>query len=403
MGLDHIVIVGASLAGLRAAEELRTLGHAGTITLVGDEPHRPYERPPLSKQVLAGTKPPESATLAVVKGTPDDLDLEWRLGQTATGLDLAERSVLLGGGERLRFDGLVIATGASPKRLPGTDHLDGVHTLRSLDDCLEIRAELERSPRRVAVVGAGFIGAEVAATCRGLGIEVSLIEALPVPLERGLGPEMGAVVADVHRDHGVDVRLGVGVVLIEGGDRVERIRLTDGAVLDIDLVVIGIGVTPNTGWLEGSGLTIDNGVLCDATCTAAPGVVAAGDVARWPNPRFDEVMRVEHWDNAIAMGTHAARSLLAGEAAQPFDPIPWFWSDQYDRKIQLAGRAAADDRVEVVAGSVDERRFVAFYGREGRVVGVLGMNQPAKVMRWRALIEERASWDDAMRTVATSE
>ena len=179
MGLDHIVIVGASLAGLRAAEELRTLGHAGTITLVGDEPHRPYERPPLSKQVLAGTKPPESATLAVVKGTPDDLDLEWRLGQTATGLDLAERSVLLGGGERLRFDGLVIATGASPKRLPGTDHLDGVHTLRSLDDCLEIRAELERSPRRVAVVGAGFIGAEVAATCRGLGIDVSLIEALP--------------------------------------------------------------------------------------------------------------------------------------------------------------------------------------------------------------------------------
>ncbi|MET0902815.1 MAG: FAD-dependent oxidoreductase [Acidimicrobiales bacterium] len=403
MGLDHIVIVGASLAGLRAAEELRTLGHAGTITLVGDEPHRPYERPPLSKQVLAGTKPPESAILSVVRGTPDDLDLEWRLGQTATGLDLAERAVLLGGGERLRFDGLLIATGASPKRLPGTDHLDGVHTLRSLDDCLEIRAELERSPRRVAVVGAGFIGAEVAATCRGLGIDVSLIEALPVPLERGLGPEMGAVVAEVHRDHGVDVRLGVGVVLIEGGDRVERIRLTDGAVLDIDLVVIGIGVTPNTGWLEGSGLTIDNGVLCDATCTAAPGVVAAGDVARWPNPRFDEVMRVEHWDNAIAMGTHAARSLLAGEAAQPYDPIPWFWSDQYDRKIQLAGRAAADDRVEVVAGSVDERRFVAFYGREGRVVGVLGMNQPAKVMRWRALIEERASWDDAMQTVATSE
>ena len=403
MGLDHIVIVGASLAGLRAAEELRTQGHTGTITLVGDEPHRPYDRPPLSKQVLAGTKPPESTELSVVAGTPDDLELDWRLGRSATGLDLADRSVLLGGGERLRFDGLVIATGASPKRLPGTDHLDGVHTLRTLDDCLEIRAELDRAPRRVAVVGAGFIGAEVASTCRARGIEVSLIEALPVPLERGLGPEMGAVVAEVHRDHGVDVRLGVGVVLIEGGDRVERIRLTDGAVLDVDLVVIGIGVTPNTAWLEGSGLTIDNGVLCDATCTAAPGVVAAGDVARWPNPRFDEVMRVEHWDNAIAMGTHAARSLLAGAAAEPFDPVPWFWSDQYDRKIQLSGRAAPEDTVQVVSGSTAERRFVALYGREGRVVGVLGMNQPAKVMRWRSLIEERSSWDDALRTVAASE
>ncbi|MFL6206333.1 MAG: NAD(P)/FAD-dependent oxidoreductase [Acidimicrobiales bacterium] len=400
MGLDRIVIVGASLAGFRAAEELRSLGHTGAITVVGDEPHRPYDRPPLSKQVLAGTKPPESTELSVSSGTVDDLELDWRLGQAATALDLGERAVLLGGGERLPFDGLVIATGASPRRLPGTDHLEGVETLRTLDDCLRIRDALDAAPRRVAVVGAGFIGAEVAATCRGRGIEVTLVEALPVPLERGLGPEMGAVVADVHRDHGVDVRLGVGVVLIEGGQRVERIRLTDGAVLDIDLVVVGIGVSPNTDWLEGSGLTLDNGVVCDDTCTAAPGVVAAGDVARWPNQRFDEVMRVEHWDNAIAMGTHAARSLVAGEAAEPFTPIPWFWSDQYDRKIQLAGRAAPDDRVEVVSGSVEERRFVAFYGRGERLVGILGMNQPAKVMRWRPLIEERASWERARSTAA---
>jgi 3-phenylpropionate/trans-cinnamate dioxygenase ferredoxin reductase subunit len=400
VGLERIVVVGASLAGLRAAEELRTLGHSGPIAIIGDEPHRPYDRPPLSKQVLAGTKPPESTELLVASGSVDDLGLEWRLGHSATGLDLAQRAVLLGGGERLPFDGLVIATGASPKRLPGTDHLHGVHTLRTLDDCLEIRAALDASPRRVAVVGAGFIGAEVAATCRGRGIEVTLIEALPVPLERGLGAEMGSVVADVHRDHGVDVRLGVGVVRIEGGDRVERIRLTDGAVLDVDLVVIGIGVAPNTEWLEGSGLTIDNGVVCDATCTAAPGVVAAGDVARWPNHRFDEVMRVEHWDNAIAMGTHAARSLRLGPAAEPFTPIPWFWSDQYDRKIQLAGRAAPGDRVEVVSGSIEERRFVAFYGRGDRLVGILGMNQPAKVMRWRPLIEERASWELARSTAA---
>lgn len=396
MGLDRIVIVGASLAGLRAAEELRTQGHAGPVTIVGDEPHRPYDRPPLSKQVLAGTKPPESTALAVAGGSLDALDLDWRLGESATGLDLADRTVLLGGGERLAYDGLVIATGASPKRLPGTDHLDGVHTLRTLDDCEAIRAALVASPRRVAVVGAGFIGAEVAATCRGLGIEVSLIEALPVPLERGLGRAMGAVVADLHRDHGVDVRLGVGVVLIEGGDRVERVRLTDGTVLDVDLVVIGIGVGPNTGWLEGSGLTIDNGVVCDATCLAAPRVVAAGDVARWPNRRFGEVMRVEHWDNAIAMGTHAAHTLLAGPAAVPYEPVPWFWSDQYDRKIQLAGRAGPDDTVEVVSGSVGDRRFVALYGRDGKVVGVLGMSQPARVMKLRSLVEDGASWDDAL-------
>ncbi len=401
MGGDRIVIVGASLAGLRAAEELRHKGYEGTITVVGDEPHRPYDRPPLSKQVLAGTKAPEATALGVAGGSVDDLGIDWLLGATATGLDLRERAVLLGGGDRLLYDGLVIATGASPRRLPGTDHIDGVRTLRTLDDCLAIRAALEAGPRRIAVVGAGFIGAEVAATCRGLGIEVSLIEALPVPLERGLGAAMGGVMADLHRDHGVDLRLGVGVVLVEGSDQVERVRLTDGSVLDVDLVVVGIGVAPNTDWLLESGLTIDNGVLCDETCLAAPGVVAAGDVARWPNRRFDEVMRVEHWDNAIEMGGHAARTLLAersGWVGEPYAPVPWFWSDQYDRKVQLAGRAAADDLVEVVSGSVPDRRFVAFYGRAGRLVGVLGMNQPAQVMRWRGLVEQGTSWDEALAT-----
>lgn len=393
----RLVVVGASLAGFRAAEELRALGHEGPIALVGDEPHRPYERPPLSKQVLAGTQGAERTTIHPAAGSIDDLDLEWHLGTPATGLDLAARTVLLAGGARVPFDGLVIATGATPRRLPGTDHLAGVHTLRTLDDCLAIRAGLEASPRRVVVVGAGFIGAEVAATCRGLGLAVSLIEALPVPLERALGAEMGAVMADVHRDHGVDVRLGVGVVAIEGGTRVERVRLTDGSVLDADLVVVGIGVEPNTAWLEGSGLALDNGVLCDETCAAAPGIVAAGDVARWPNATFGEVMRVEHWDNAVEMGAHAARTLLAGPGeAVPYAPVPWFWSDQYDRKVQLAGRSGAGDDVEVVAGSIEERRFVAFYGRAGRLVGVLGMNQPAKVARWRALVAQGTSWDDAL-------
>jgi NADPH-dependent 2,4-dienoyl-CoA reductase/sulfur reductase-like enzyme len=399
----RLVVVGASLAGFRAAEELRALGHDGPIALVGDEPHRPYERPPLSKQILAGTQDVERAAIHPATGSVDDLDLDWHLGAPATGLDLAARRVLLAGGAEVPFDGLVIATGATPRRLPGTDHLAGVHTLRTLDDCLAIRAALDASPRRVVVVGAGFIGAEVAATCRGLGLEVSLVEALPVPLERALGVEMGAVMADVHRDHGVDVRLGVGVVAIEGGTRVERVRLTDGTLLDADLVVVGVGVVPSTDWLEGSGLTLDNGVLCDETCAAAPGVVAAGDVARWPNATFGEVMRVEHWDNAVEMGAHAARTLLAGpEAARPYAPVPWFWSDQYDRKVQLAGRSGAGDEVAVVAGSVDERRFVAFYGRAGRLVGVLGMNQPAKVARWRALVAQGTAWDDALAEAKAS-
>jgi NADPH-dependent 2,4-dienoyl-CoA reductase/sulfur reductase-like enzyme len=405
VGGERIVIVGASLAGLRAAEELRTQGHEGPIAIVGDEPHRPYDRPPLSKQVLAGKQPPEATELDVAGGSVDDLELDWHLATTATSLDLTARTVLLAGGDRLAFDGLVVATGASPRRLPGTDHLAGVHTLRTLDDCVAIRTALEANPQRVAVVGAGFIGAEVAATCRGLGIDVSLIEALPVPLERGLGAEMGTVMADVHREHGVDVRLGVGVVLIEGSDRVERVRLTDGTVLDVDLVVVGIGVAPNTEWLTGSGLMIDNGVLCDATCLAAPGVVAAGDVARWPNARFGEVMRVEHWDNAIAMGSHAACTLLAdlrGERRAPFAPVPWFWSDQYDRKVQLAGRSGSDDLVEVVSGDVADRRFVAFYGRAGRLVGVLGMNQPAKVMRWRGLVEVGTPWEAALQAARDS-
>ncbi len=398
--MQRIVVVGASLAGLRAAEELREQGFAGTITMVGDEPHRPYDRPPLSKQVLAGVRTPEDVMLGPATGTLDDLDLEWMLGVPATGLDLAERKVRLDSGDRLPFDGVVLATGATPRSLPGTGHLAGVHTLRTLDDCEAIRAGVAAGPHRVAVVGAGFIGAEVAATCRGLGVDVTLIEALAVPLERVLGARLGTVVADLHRDHGVDVRLGVGVDDLDGGERIERVVLTDGTELDVDVVVVGVGVAPNTGWLDTSGLTVDNGVVCDETCLAAPGVVAAGDMARWPNEQFGETMRVEHWDNAIEMGAHAARTLLAdlaGGRGEPYAPIPWFWSDQYDRKIQLAGRAAADDDVEVVAGSLEDRKFVAFYGRGDRVVGVLGMNMPAKVMRWRRLVEDGTSWDDALK------
>ena len=392
--LRAVTIVGASLAGLNAAEALRRDGFDGPVTLIGAENHPPYDRPPLSKQVLAGDWEPERAALTDSEELEED-EIEARLGLRATALDLDARELTLHTGETVAFDGLVIATGARCRTMPGTEGLRGVHVLRSLDDCLALRADLEAVPQRVVVVGAGFIGAEVAATARGRGLEVTVVEALPTPLGRVLGDEMGRVCAEVHRDHGVDLRTSVGVDRIEGDRRVERVALTDGSIIDADVVVVGIGVVPNTEWLDGSGLQVGDGVLCDASCLAAERVTAAGDVARWPNQLFGETMRVEHWDNAAAQGAHAARRLLNPEAG-PFTPVPWFWSDQYDRKIQLAGRVRPDDEVRVVNGSVDERRFAAIYGRAGRIVGVLGFNRPRHVMRYRALIEQGASFDEAL-------
>jgi len=389
-----VVIVGASLAGLNAAEALRRAGFEGQITLLGEEPHLPYDRPPLSKQVLAGDWEPERTALSDAEELAAD-SIDIRLGEKASALDLVSRRLTHENGETLDFDGLVIATGARCRTLTGTENLAGVHVLRSLDDCLALRADFEASPQRVVVVGAGFIGAEVAATARGRGLQVTMVEALANPLSRVLGDEMGSVCAEMHRDHGVDLRTGVGVDAVVGTDRVQSVVLSDGSSVDADVVVVGIGVIPNTEWLQSSGLTLDDGVVCDATCSAAPGVVAAGDVARWPNELFGEMMRVEHWDNAAAQGTHAARRLL-DESVEPFAPVPWFWSDQYDRKIQLAGRVRPDDEIQVVTGSLQERRFAAIYGRAGRITGVLGFNRPRHVMRYRALIAQQASFADAL-------
>jgi NADPH-dependent 2,4-dienoyl-CoA reductase/sulfur reductase-like enzyme len=407
---QRIVVVGSSLAGLRAAEELRHRGFGGTITMVGDEPREPYDRPPLSKQVLAGEWDVDRIALAVAhEGGIDGLDLEWRRGAQAVGLDPGDRRLRLRAGGDLAYDGLVIATGARPRELPGTEELASVRTLRTLDDALALRAALDAGARRVVVVGAGFIGAEVAATCRTAGCDVTILEALPVPLGRALGDEMGAVMGDLHRDHGVDVRLGVGVAGFAGDGAVTRVDLADGTHVEADLVVVGIGVTPNTSWLEGSGLPLDDGVVCDATTRVAPGIVAAGDVARWPSHRVGEVLRVEHWDNALTMGVHAAPRLLAdrgGDPAHdpattaPYDPVPWFWSDQYDRKIQLAGRSSPADEVRVVDGSTDERRFVALYRRGDRLVGVLAMNRPRLLMTFRRLVEKGATWDEALSSTA---
>ncbi len=392
--MHSIAIVGASLAGLRAVETLRREGFDGRLTLIGAEPHLPYDRPPLSKELLAGESEPDQIPLR--KQPYDDLDLDLRLGRAAVGLDVGGRVVELDGGERVDCDGVVLATGSTPRELPGTPPLPGIFTLRTLDDCLAIRAELERGPR-VVVVGAGFIGSEVASTCRARGLDVTVLEALPVPLVRGLGPVLGGVLGDLHRDHGVELRCDAVVAGFDGRDRVEAVRLADGTSIPAEVVVVGVGVFPETRWLEGSGLTLDDGVVCDEACRAAPGVVAAGDVARWPNPLFDgELMRLEHWTNATEQGVHAARTLLAGGDAAPFAPVPFVWSDQYDVKIQTVGRVGADDDIEIVHGTLDERRFVALFGRAGRLTGALGFSRPRQVMQYRRMIEARATYEAAL-------
>lgn len=395
MSLETIAVVGASLAGLRAVEALRRAGYDGRLLWIGAEPHAPYDRPPLSKQILRGDWPPDRIVLR--KQGLDELEAELRLGTRAVALDLEARRLELSSGERLGYDGLLIATGAAPRALPGAPSLPGIHLLRSLDDALALRAAFEDGPR-LCVVGAGFIGCEVAASARARGLEVTLVEPLAAPCVRGLGVEMGALLAQVHRDHGVDVRLSTGVVAIEGSDRVERVRLSDGATLAADLVVVGIGVVPETGWLASSGLELADGVVCDASCaTAAPGVVAAGDVARWYNPLFGRAMRVEHWSNAVEQGVHAAGRLLAGPAgAEPFAPVPSFWSDQFECRIQLVGAPGPDDELRVVAGSLAERRFVALYGAKGRLTGALAFGRARDLVRYRQLLAAAASWDEAL-------
>jgi 3-phenylpropionate/trans-cinnamate dioxygenase ferredoxin reductase subunit len=399
--MKNIVAVGASLAGLRAVETLRRRGFDGRLALVSAEHHLPYDRPPLSKELLRGETEPEQLLLRP-KDTYDELELEWHRGRRAVALDLGQRSVALDDGQELPYDGLLIATGGSPRTLPATSSLHGVHSLRTLDDALAIRRELEKQPR-VAVVGAGFIGSEVAASCRQLGLEVTLVEALRVPLAASLGSRLGEACASLHADHGVALRCGVSVEGFEGSERVEALRLSDGRRIEADLVVVGIGIRPGTEWLEGSGLALDDGVVCDATCaTNAPGVVAAGDVARFDNPLFGEAMRIEHWSNAVEQGMAAAARLLDGPSAPPFAPVPFFWSDQYDVKIQFAGCARPDDEIRVVHGTLEERRFVALYGRAGRLVGALAFNRPRQLMGYRRMLRAQASFDEALAKAAES-
>lgn len=402
--LDHVVVVGGSLAGLRACETLRAEGFRGLITLVGDELHM-YDRPPLSKRLLSGQWEPERIMLRK-PGVIDELDLDLRLGRRAESLDLAARSVVLDGGQTLAFDGLIIATGSRPRRLPGQPEFDGVFVLRTLDDALALRTRLDPGAR-VVIIGAGFIGLEVAATARQRGCEVAVIEALDAPLVRGLGPTMGAAVASIHARHGVEIRCATRVESIDGAaGRVSGVTVQGGEVLAADLVVVGIGVAPATDWLRDSGLELRDGVVCDATlCAGVAGIYAAGDIVRWPHALYGEEIRIEHWTNAAEQGAAAAQNLLvasAGRSAAPYAEVPFFWSDQFDRRIQFLGRSGtehADTQVELAAGDVDSGAFVALFGREDRLWGVLGVNMPRAVMPFRARLAARIGWQEALDVV----
>jgi 3-phenylpropionate/trans-cinnamate dioxygenase ferredoxin reductase subunit len=383
-GPEPIVVVGASLAGLRAVEALRRRGVDRSIVWVGAEATLPYDRPPLSKQVLRGTLTPERTAL---RANYPALGVEPLLGVRAVSLDGRNRQITLSNGDRVPYSAVIIATGARARPLPGTESIAGVHTLRTLEDALAIRAALERRPR-VAVVGAGFIGLEVAASCRALGLEVTVVELLATPLERSLGKALGDAVAELHASEGVRLHTGVSVERVLGGEAFGGLSLSDGSIVEAELLVVGVGVVPETAWLDGSGVMLDRGVRCDSRCrTALPDVLACGDVVRWDGPAGPGTLHVEHWTNAVEQANAAVATLLDGDAAPPYVPLPYFWSDQYDAKLQFAGQVGEGDVLRVESGSVLTRDLVATYAHEGRVTAVLTVNNPAVFIRTRRAMQ----------------
>ena len=385
--MKHVAVIGASLAGLSAARALRQQGFEGTLTVLGAERHRPYDRPPLSKEFLAGAVTSDDLGL---EAEDEHLSAEWRLGVSATHLDVAAGRIELDDGGELVADGVVIATGASARALPGATPATGVHTLRTLDDAIALRAELTPGTRLV-VIGGGFIGAEVAATAHGLGCHVVVLEAAPTPLSGPLGVEMGALVAGLHAVHGVTMHCGTGVSGLIGTDRVTGVALADGRVFPAEVVVVGIGAVPNVSWLHDSGLDVGDGVHCDHVgSTGHPQIVAVGDCAAWLDPDTGRHRRLEHWTAARDRPSIAVATLLAGaqnaggaRAASVRERAPYFWSDQYGVRIQFAGDARPDDAVSLEIDRGDEASFLAVYRRAGRPVAVLGVDQVREFTRWR--------------------
>jgi 3-phenylpropionate/trans-cinnamate dioxygenase ferredoxin reductase subunit len=378
----RLVIVGASLAGLRSAQTARSAGHEGGIVMIGQEPHLPYTRPPLSKELLQGTQEIEDSALQV-----GELDVEWRLGTPATGLDRERRRVQLADGSEAAYDRLIVATGSRARSWDGPGaKLAGVHTLRELEDAVALRTALSRA-RRLLIVGAGFIGCEVAASARTLGVEVTLIDVAPHPL-LPFGPELGGRWARMHRDHGVDLRLGVGIAALKGADgRVEHAELTDGTTLSADAVLLALGSVLNTDWLAGSGLELDPAVVCDATLTSVsdPDILAAGDIAAVPLALADgRPLRVEHWTTAAEHGQLAGRNALLDPADRaPHATPPYFWSDQYGSKIQALGCPALAERIELLEQSPEDDRFVAACVSGERMIGIVAMNAARRLPWYR--------------------
>ncbi|MCY3571058.1 MAG: FAD-dependent oxidoreductase [Chloroflexi bacterium] len=405
--MERVVIVGASLAGLNAAEALRDDGFEGRITLIGEEPQRPYDRPPLSKQLLTGEWDTDRLPLRSADEFAQ-LQLEFLGGRAATGLDVGQQLVALDDGQSVEFDGLVIASGAREIRLPFGRELAGVHALRSQADALRIRDDMEAGGK-LAVIGAGFIGAEVASSARARGLEVAMIEALAAPMIGPLGDELADWAADLHLAAGVRLYMRSKVTDLIGSGRVEAVGLEDGSRIAADTVVVGIGVRPNVEWLEGSGLTIGDGVVCDQFCRAAPMIYAAGDIARWPNVlfthfRYDQpqrTTRIEHWTNAVEQGMAAARNLLLesrGEALEAFAPVPYFWSDQHGLSIMASGVTSPRDEFQLVHGSLESNRFAAIYGLRGHLTGVVAVGWPRMLRRYQALIRRQVSWEEALES-----
>lgn len=384
-----IVIVGGGLAAARTAEQLRRSEYSGAITIISDEDHLPYDRPPLSKEVLRAET--DDVTLKPAEFYADN-NITLRLGSAAQSVDTAVKSVSLADGSEVAYDQLIIATGLVPKRIRSFPDLPGIRVLRSYDESLALRADAG-SARRAVVVGAGFIGCEVAASLRKLGVEVALVEPQPTPLASVLGETIGALVTRLHQAEGVDVRCGVGVTEVRGTDKVEQVVLGDGTELDADLVVVGIGSHPAIEWLDGSGVAVDNGVVCDEVGrTSVADVWAIGDVASWRTAVGDQV-RVEHWSN-VADQARALVPALLGQEASAVSSVPYFWSDQYDVKIQCLGEPEAEDTVHVVED--DGRKFLAYYERDGVVVGVVGGGMPGKVMKVRSKIAAGAPIADVL-------
>ncbi|POX41435.1 FAD-dependent oxidoreductase [Streptomyces sp. Ru73] len=408
MTVGRIAVVGASAAGLAAVEAVRRGGWTGALTLIGDEPHLPYDRPPLSKQLLSGDWQADRLGLRTADQL-DALDLDLRLGTRATALDSGARTLTLADGERLAYDGVIVATGVRARTLPGLAGTAGVHTLRTLDDALGLRAWLLGAPRRLVVAGNGVLGCEAAAVARELGHEVTLVGRDPLPMGRLVGEGTGALLAAEHERHGVRMLTGSldGVETADG--HVTGVRLTDGSTLDADTVLLAIGSEPAVDWLRAdAALDTADGLRCDEYCAAAPGVHAAGDVARWYHPGHGRHLRIEHRMNATEQAMAAARNLLAelgvdGAERRPFTPVPYFWSDQYGMKLQAYGVLAGADRAETVLLDKDERRVAALYGRDGLATGVLAAGLPPRQIRGlRAVIATPGPWEEAYARLLTA-